>query len=392
MPRKTTTRNAQGAGSIRQRPDGRWEARYTVGSDPGTGKPIRKSIYGATQQEVRKRLTAALNQLDTGTYHAPDKMRLGAWLDEWHKNYCVGILKPYTCTAYEVAIRLHIKPQLGAVRLSDLTAGHIQRMIQAMTTAGYSPKTCKNIHGCLSAALEQAIKDGKMAANPCTGAKLPKMVQKEIRPLSVAQMAALLDAAAGDPFEDVIFICLFCGLRKGEALGLSWRQVDFERDRLTIDQQLYRQTTQSGGYSISSTKSGGSRYIDVPDFVMEVLRRVRQQQRTNRVAAGPVWKNAWDLVFTNPIGEHLDMGTMHRHFKKIAAAADMPDARIHDLRHSFATLSLAIGDDVKTVQSNLGHTTASFTLQRYIHASEQMKKDSANRMQSFFQSNLAAKV
>ena len=392
MARTNKKRAAQGAGSIRQRPDGLWEARYTVGNDPGTGKPIRKSIYGSTQADVRKRLTAALRSLDTNTYHAPDKMKLSDWLDEWMKNYCEGILKPYTVTGYDVEIRLHIKPYLGAVRLSDLTAGQVQRMIQGLTKDGYSAKTCKNVHGCLSAALEQAVKDGKIAANPCAGAKLPKIEQKEVNPLNVQQMAALLDAASGDPFENVIFVCLFCGLRKGEALGLSWRQVDFERNRLTIDQQLYRQTKENGGYSIASTKSNNSRYIDAPPFVMDVLQRVQKQQLLDRIAAGPAWANEWDLVFTNPAGQHLDMGTMHKHFKDIAKAAGVPDARIHDLRHSFATLSLAIGDDVKTVQSNLGHSTAAFTLQRYIHASEQMKKDSANRLQAFFQSNLAAKA
>jgi integrase len=316
-------------------------------------------------------------------------MKLGEWLDEWYQNFCLGILKPYTCVSYETIIRLHLKPALGAVRLSDLNAGQVQKMVQGLHKQNLSAKTIKNVHGCLSAALEQAKADGKIASNPCEFVKLPKLVQKEINALSVPQMSALLDAAAGDEYEQVIYVCLFCGLRKGEALGLSWKQVDFEKNRITISQQLQRLTLKNGGYSIvSGTKNGKCRYIDAPAFVMDVFKDVQRQQLLNRIKAGKAWCNEWDLVFTNDLGEHLQMVTMHKHFKKIAAAAGVPDARIHDLRHSFATLSLANGDDVKTVQDNLGHATAAFTLQKYIHASEQMKQESANRMQTFFDQNL----
>jgi hypothetical protein len=127
MARKTATRNAQGTGTIRWRSDGRWEARFTVGIDPGTGKQIQKSVYGATQQDVRRKLTEKLREVDTGTYRQTEKMKLGEWLDEWYQNFCKGILKPYTCSSYEVIIRRHIKPALGAVRLSELNAGQVQK-------------------------------------------------------------------------------------------------------------------------------------------------------------------------------------------------------------------------------------------------------------------------
>jgi integrase len=262
-------------------------------------------------------------------------------------------------------------------------------MVQGLHKQGLSPKTIQNVHGCLSSALEQAKADGKIVSNPCEFVKIPKIVQKEINVLTVPQMAALLDAAAGDEYETVIYVCLFCGLRKGEALGLSWPQVDFEKNRITITQQLQRLAQKDGGYFITDgTKNGKTRYIDAPPFVMDVLKEVQRQQLLNRIKAGKAWRNEWDLVFTNDLGEHLQIPAFHKHFKKIAAAAGVPDVRIHDLRHSFATLSLANGDDVKTVQSNLGHATASFTLGKYIHASEQMKLDSANRMQTFFDQNL----
>lgn len=392
MP-KTAKRGAQGSGNIRKRPDGTWEARYTVGRDPGTGKQVQRSVYGQTQAEVRKKLAAAVSALDTNTYQERTRITVAQWLDEWYANYCENLLKRYSLMSYETIIRKHLKPAFGAKQLFDLTTGDVQRLVQQMTKAGYSPKTIKNAHGCLSSAIEQARADGKIAKNVCEFVKLPKLDIKEVAALSVEQMTALLDAASGDEYEKVFFVCLFCGLRKGEALGLSWRQIDFTHNRITIDQQLQRTTVKLGGYYImDETKNGKPRVLDVPNFIMDTLRSVQHTQREERIKAGAAWSNEWELVFTDALGCHMEMVTMHKHFKRAAAAAGVPDARIHDLRHSFATLSLYNGDDIKTVQNNLGHATAAFTLQRYAHATEKMRRDSADRMQSFYEQSIEKKA
>ncbi|MCI2047833.1 MAG: site-specific integrase [Faecalibacterium sp.] len=386
-------RSAQGSGSIKHRADGRWEARYVLGHDPATGKAIRKSVYGSTQQDVRRVLAAAVQMIDTHTYKEQAKTTVGAWLDFWYKTYCDGILKRYTLMSYESIIRLHLKPALAAIRLCDLTTDDIQKLVQKLQRQGKSPKTVKNVCGCLSAAIEQAKGDGRIMSNPCEYVKYPKAAQKEVQPLTVEQMTALLNAAAGDSYEDVFFICLFCGLRKGEALGLSWRQVDFESNHIIVDQQLQHTTQNLGGYYImAGTKNGKARMRDVPPFIMDRLHAVKQRQLLDQLKAGRAWANEWGLVFTDALGGHLHHMTMQKHFKRVATAAGVPDARVHDLRHSFATLSLANGDDVKTVQANLGHATAAFTLQRYIHTSEQMKKDSAQRLQDFYEKSIEKKA
>jgi integrase len=183
--------------------------------------------------------------------------------------------------------------------------------------------------------------------------------------------------------------CLFLGLREGEALGLAWEHLDFENCKVHICQQLQKDKAKGGQFYIQEgTKNGQSRILDVPDFLLEILQEEKQRQLRARLAAGPAWKNVWGLCFTDVLGRCINPHTLWANFKRIAASIGLPDARVHDLRHTNATLALVNGDDLKTVQANLGHATAAFTLQRYVHASEAMKRASANRMQQFFVDNV----
>lgn len=177
-------------------------------------------------------------------------------------------------------------------------------------------------------------------------------------------------------------LCLFAGLREGDCLGMSWKQVDFERGQITVSQQLQRET---GRYYIEpTTKSGKPRTIEPPPIAFEYLKAEQAKQRENRLKAGPAWDNPDDLVFTNEIGRHYAFFTFYKRFKKIAASIGRPDARPHDLRHTAATVAIASGADIKSVQDLMGHSTASFTLNTYAHTSEQMRRDTAARMQSFY--------
>lgn len=390
MPRKST-RAAQGAGSIRQRPDGRWEARVTVGIDLGTGKPDRKSVYGKTQAEVRKKMTAIQRAVDSGTYQAPDKTSVSEWLDDWMKTFCAVKVKPLTYSSYEVAIRNHIKPAIGALKLQAVKGIHVQKLYNGMTDAGLSAKTVKNVAAILHKAFSVAQKQGIIQANPCDAAELPKATQKEIKPLTDAEIPLFLKAIAGHPMENAYALCLFAGLREGECLGLSWDQVDFESRRLTISQQLQKEKKNGAVYYIApSTKSGKPRQIEPPEIAFQYLRAERKRQTENRLAAGELWDNPDNLVFTNETGRHYSIFSFYKNFKRIAASIGRPDARPHDLRHTAATVAIASGADIKSVQDLLGHATASFTLNVYAHSSDQMKKDTAARMQSYYD-NLTAK-
>lgn len=393
MARKSNTRAAQGSGSIRQRKDGRWEARITVGTDPGTGKPVRRSIYGDTQKDVRKRMTEILREIDRGTYQAPDKTTVSEWLDTWMETFCAIKVKPLTYSSYEAAIKNHIKPRIGAIKLQALRGTHIQQLYNFMLAAGKSPKTIKNISAILHKAFSVAVKQGIMIANPCDAAELPKAQQKEIQPLTDAEIPLFLKAIDGHPFRNAYALCLFAGLREGECLGLSWGQIDFEKKRIVISQQLQRGRKKGSGYYIAdSTKSGKPRSIEPPEVAFKYLRAERARQAENQLAAGEVWSNPDNLVFTDATGKHLATHTFYKHFKAIAESIGRPDARPHDLRHTAATVAIASGADIKSVQDLMGHATAAFTLNVYAHTSDQMKKDTAARMQSYYDNLTAQKA
>jgi len=385
MARKGT-RNAQGSGTIRQRPDGRWEARFTVGRDPGTGKQIQRSIYAATQKEVRQKLAQAVAAIDSGTYTAPSKMTVGQWLDIWQRDYLGGV-KPFTALNYSQHIKNHIKPAMGAIKLDALNAHTIQNFYNSLGAErdgkpGLSPKTVKNIHDVLHKALQQAVKVGYLRFNPADACELPRMERKEIKPLDDEAMGAFIEAVQGHRFEAVYLTMLFTGMRRGEACGLLWDCVDLERGTIRIDKQLQNVPGKPGEFRLASTKNGKGRTITAAASVVKLLKKHRTQQIEARLKAGPLWQDK-GFVFCNEVGEHLSPSTVYHEYKRIVASIGLPDARLHDLRHSYAVASLRAGDDVKTVQGNLGHHAAAFTLDVYGHVTEEMKQASAARMEAF---------
>lgn len=385
MPRKNT-KNAKGGGTIRRRSDGRWEARFTVGRDPGTGKQVQRSVYGATQKEVRQKLAQITAAIDNGTYTVPSKMTVGQWLDIWSRDYLGGV-KPFTVLNYNQHIKNHIKPALGAVKLEALNAHTIQGFYNSLgkpqgDKPGLSAKTVKCIHGVLHKALSQAVKVGYIRFNPAESCELPRIERKEIRPLDNEEIGAFMKAVQGHRFEALYLVTLFTGLRRGEVCGLTWDCVDLDLGTILVNKQLQNVPGQPGEFRLVSSKNGKGRIIAIAPFVVEVLRRHKVQQVEAQLKAGPLWQNN-GFVFCNEVGEHLSPNTVYHNFKRIAASIGLPDARLHDLRHSYAVASLRAGDDIKTVQGNLGHHTAAFTLDTYGHVTEEMKRASAERMEAF---------
>lgn len=374
-----TKRNAKGGGTIRKRADGRWEARFSMGFDPKTGKQIQKSVYGQTQKEVRQKLSAALTELDSGTYIAPTSMKLGAWLDQWLQAY-TGNVKPATKGAYEEHIRVHIKPYLGEVKLAKLTAPMVQNVYNTLLEEkGLSPKSVKNIHGVLHRALEQAKKLNYLRENPLDAVILPRTEKPQLQTMDDADMIAFLQAIEGDAYEIELFVDAFTGLRQGELLGLTWDCVDFEHQTLLINKQHNRAKGEKE-FHFSSLKTEKVRSLTVTDEVVEALRRQQRRQAAWEAAAGELWSNPDNLVFTTEFGRYVNNKTLYMNFKRVMRSQGLSELRFHDLRHTFAVNSLKAGGDIKTVQENLGHATASFTLSTYTHATPGMKRESANRM------------
>jgi len=378
-------RNASGAGMIRKRTDGRWEGRYTIGFDPKTGKQQQKSIYGATQQEVRQKLTQILSEIDDGSYVEPSSMKLETWLDIWLKEYTAN-LKPTTYSCYESSVRVHLKPNLGRFQLSTLAPHLIQHFYNELLNEKHlSPKTIKNINGAFHKALEQAKKLGYIRNNPLDAVILPRVEKKEVKTLEDDDLIRFLNIIKGEPDELIYFVTVFTGLRQGEVLGLTWDCVDFENNALLINkQQAYLKRTKEFVYM--SLKNGKARALTVADEVMDALRQQQEKQHQWEIAAGSAWSNPMQLVFTNELGEHVSNKTLYNRFKRLMKANGFDDLRYHSLRHTFAVSSLRAGDDIKTVQENLGHATAGFTLSTYAHATPGMKRESANRMGAYIRS------
>ena len=237
-------KSAAGSGTIRKKTitkNGKkytyWEARYTTGHDPGTGKQIQKSITGKTQREVSQRLKAATTAIDTGTFAAPCKMTVGQWLDIWTEEYLGGV-KPRTVDNYKGVVRSRIKPGLGAVKLDALTPHTIQSYYNGLSKEGLAAKTVKNIHGILHKALQQAVANGYIKINPADSCILPRAVRKELKPMDEDMITAFLKAVQGHQFEHLFTVTLFTGMREGEALGLLWDCVDLTKGTITVDKQL----------------------------------------------------------------------------------------------------------------------------------------------------------
>ena len=386
MANKKNSKNAKGAGNIRKRSDGRWEARYSRGFDPKTGRQIQKSVYGVTQKEVRQKLAKITAEIDEGCYMEPVKESLEEWLRIWLKTYVKPSVKPYTLNSYEGVCNRFLIPELGRVKLSELSAIQIQQMYNSLLTdRGLSAKTVKNVHGILHRALRQAVKLGMIRANPSEMCDLPKVRRKEFKIMEQEDIAVFLKAIRGDPFEHLFQVTLFTGLRQGEVLGLTWDCVDFEHHVLYINKQLQKTDKIGGEYVLVPTKNSRSRVVTVAESVMQILKEEKRLQDQKREHAEAAWCNDWNLVFTNEFGGHLSHFSVYHHFKDIVRGIGLGEIRFHDLRHSYAVIAIESGDDIKTVQGNLGHATASFTLDVYGHVSQKMRKQSADRMERFIQ-------
>lgn len=375
-------RSPQGSGTIRQRKDGRWEARYTVGHDPATGKQVQKSIYGKTQAEVSRKLRQVCREVDEGTYKEPVKYTVKDWAEIWLNDYSTS-LKPLTAKQYRSYINNHIIVKIGAVRLTQLDAPTIQHFYNQLVKDGLSPKTVKNIHGILHIMLETAAEVGYIKNNPSSVCKLPKITKKEIKPLENDEVLKFLNAIRGDRYETLFLVDIFTGLRQSEILGLTWDCVDFEKGLLYVYRQLQKNNS---AYYFASLKNGKSRTVALAPSILNALKAQKAWQAECRLKSYDMWSNDDNLIFTDELGKHLTHSNVYKHFKKIAESIGIPDARFHDLRHTYAVAALQSGDDIKTVQESLGHHTAAFTLDVYGHVTEKMRKESAARMENFINS------
>ncbi|MEA4954852.1 MAG: tyrosine-type recombinase/integrase [Pseudoflavonifractor sp.] len=326
------------------------------------------------------------------------KATLSEWLNTWLEQYMLG--KKYgTVKSYRAQIKTNIDPYIGHVSLCNLSIEHINYLYNLLSVGidkerqPLSAKSVRNVHGILHEALAVAFELGYIEKNPsdCRHLiQLPQVVKAEIRPLTDSQIKLFLRKVNTDVLANYFKLVLFTGLRESEAMGLTWDCIDFTQNTIRVEKQLQKRPISDGGYVFVPLKNNRTRTIVAAPALMQVLRAERLKQAEARLCAGVDWKGWTDeqyrrsaLVFTTESGAHLTQSTIRRHYKRLVEEMGLPKCRVHDLRHTFAVLSLQNGDDIKTVQENLGHATAAFTLDVYGHVSDRMKAASAARMQQY---------
>lgn len=372
-------KRANGEGSIRKRSDGRWEGRYTAGRDPATGKPIYKNVLGKTQAEVKTKLRQAIEksaQLDmsrTGSY------TVETWLKLWYEIYAEPRLRETTKAYYQNYINNHIIPELGGIKLDKLTTIQIQKFYNELQKygriqryehielkdKGLSVRVIRGIHTLLNNALEQAVAEHLILTNPAKGCKLPKLEKKEMKILPQEKIGPYLAEAENRGVLAPLYLELTTGLRRGELLALLWSDLDIENKTISITKQVYRI---NGKLLVTRPKTQNSvRTVSIPQQAIDLLVAEHALHPGN------------PYMFPSPKtgGMHDPDSFRHLH-ERILKAIGAEHIRFHDLRHTFATLSLKNGVDVKTLSSALGHYSAGFTLSTYTHATTEMKQAAAN--------------
>ena len=367
-------KRGQNEGSITKRKDGRWAAYMTL---PGTaGK--RKYFYGKTRAAVQERLTEALRNSQLGLPVMNDKITFGQYLDRWLEDSVKPGVRPRTYIRYSGDVRNHLKPALGNIKLSKLSAPDIQSMLNGKLKSGLSPRTVRHLYATTRRALEVAYKWELVPRNVATLADPPRVQRFEVKPLSPEQARAFLEAARGDRLEALYSVAVPLGLRLGEALGLRWQDVDLETGTLRIAYQLQRL---NGQWELVEPKTSRSRRtIAAPKATVAALRDHRKRQLEEKLLAGPDWQEH-GLIFTTRIGTPLDRpNIVRRSFKLILKKAGLPDIRFHDLRHTAASLLLVQGVDPRVVMETLGHSQISLTMDTYSHVMPVLMRDAADKM------------
>ena len=372
-------RRANGEGNIRKRKDGRWEGRYTAGHNPATGKAIYKNVLGKTQAEVKEKLKKAIEETKGLNIAKAESYTVGQWMDVWYEYYAKIKVRPSSHKTYEGYIKNHIKPSIGSIPLTKLTTLDLQRLYQKLLTEGrvdrlesqnqpkgLSPKTVRNINQVISSAMHLAIQQHLIAQDPTDGCALPKTEHQEMQTLSADQLAAFLLEAKHSGVFEMYYIELATGLRRGELLGLKWEDIDFANQTLRVRRQVGRI---NGEVREAPLKTKNAyRTISLGTDAIGVLKQQREKQPSS------------SYVFPSPTGGPIAPDSVLHMLHRVLDRAGLPEIRFHDLRHTFATLALQNGVDVKTVSGMLGHFSAGFTLDTYAHVTTAAQRQAAETM------------
>ena len=380
-------RRANGEGNLRKRKDGRWEGRYTAGHDPETGKAIYRNVLGRTQAEARAKLKQAIEEAKIVDQTKAKKYTVGEWMDVWFENYAKVKVRPSSHQTYRGYIDNHIKPNIGKIPLGKLSSldlqkfykkllssGRVERIESKKQSKGLSPKTVRNLHQIIASAMKLAKEQKLIATDPTDGCALPKVEYWEMKTLPVEQLASFLREAKESGVFELYYVELATGLRRGELLGLKWEDLDFEKGDLRVKRQVAR----INGEVVEAPLKTKNAYRTLP-LAKDTVDVLDQQKK--KVGASP-----W--VFPGPTGGPMSPDSVLHMLHRVLKRAGLPRVRFHDLRHTFATLTLQNGVDVKTVSGMLGHYSAGFTLDTYAHVTTSAQRQAAEAMEHVLSGSL----
>lgn len=357
--------------------DGRWVAMVFLGYI--NGKPKRKSLYGKSRSEVVEKLTIELRNVQQGIPVVTEQQTLKQFLEHWLTDSVKPSVRVSTYVSYDQQVRVHIVPQLGHIKLSKLRPQHIQTYINDRLEFGLSAKTVKYHLSVLRMSLTRAEKWGLVARNVAMLVDPPRVQKYEIQPITQEQARIFLEAIKGDRLEALFTVALSLGLRRGEALGLRWSDIDFQTRTLRIKVALQRI---EGRLQLLEPKTKTSRRVlDLPDSLINKLRNHHARQLQDKLLAGKNWHDT-GLVFTSMIGTPVDPRHVKRRLDPILKNAGLPHYRVHDLRHFCASLLLVQGVPLKVVSEILGHSQISITADLYTHVLPSVRKQAIDLMDS----------
>ena len=370
-------KRGKGEGSVyRRKVDGRWCGSITLGYS--SGKRIRRVFYATTRKEVYSKLAEATRNHQRGLRPAPEREKVGDFLWRWLEETARHSVRASTYRGYEVALRLHIVPLIGHLKLARLSADDLDGLYGKLLDRELSPKYVRLIHAVVHRALSYAQRRGAVAVNVATIADAPSAPRKEFRTLSPEEASRLLQAALSDRLYGLYVLALTCGLRQAELLGLRWADVDLNGAVLHVKQQVFRLNGQ-WQYTSPKTKAG-RRTVSLSGACVEALRERRLAQNAERLRA-KTWADL-DLIFCNRVGNPIEKGNLlRRSFAPLLERAGLPHIRFHDLRHACASILLAANVNPKIVQERLGHSSISTTMDTYSHVMPSLQADAAEEME-----------
>jgi integrase len=374
-------RRGNGEGTVTRRKDGRWEARYVTHTARGIK---RRTLYGRTRREVALKLAKAIADRGEGIVFDDENMTLGEYLDSWLRSSVHGTVRKSTFDRYEIAVRVHIKPALGRIKLKKLTPAQVQGFYRDELDAGAAPASVNKLHVVLHRALKQAVEWCMVPRNVTEVVRAPQPVPKEMRALSAEDADRLLQAARGDRLEALYVLAVHTGMRQGELLALKWQDVDLENSTLRVRRTLSKS---KGRLLVAEPKTRQSRRtILLTGAAVAALRAHLDRQLEEIQILGDDYRDE-GYVFTSEAGTLINPSNLRRRsFASLLERAraswpGMPQIRFHDLRHTCATLLFSRDLHPKYVQELLGHARISITLDTYSHVIPGMGDHAARAME-----------